>query len=134
MINFSHYRKAVGALLVYDVTKKSSFLNVQKWLFELRQYAEPDCSILLVGNKVDLVDKNMQQREVFNEEVKPFIEENKLLYYETSALSNEKVNEAFEELLTGIIIILMLRDIQYEAEISFYCHCGSSWVQWLGAE
>ena len=83
------------------MTKKSSFTNVQKWLLELRQYAEPDCVIMLVGNKIDLVDKNLQQREVFTEDVRPFVDENKVLFYETSALSNEKVNEAFEELLTG---------------------------------
>ena len=86
------------------MTKKSSFLNVQKWLLELRQYAEPDCVVMLVGNKIDLVDKNLQQREVFTDEVKHFIEENKLLFYETSALANEKVNEAFEDLLFGNIV------------------------------
>ena len=68
---------------------------------ELRQYAEPDCVIMLVGNKMDLVDNNLQAREVFIEDVKPFVEENRIMFYETSAFSNEKVNEAFEDLLTG---------------------------------
>ena len=58
---------------------------------------------MLVGNKIDLVDKNLQQREVFTDEVQQFINDNKVLFYETSALSNEKVNEAFEDLLYGII-------------------------------
>ena len=94
-------------MLVYDVTKKSTFINVQKWLSELRQYAEPDCVIMLVGNKIDLVDNNSQSREVFPEEVKFFTEENKILFYETSAVSNERVNESFEDLLIGIMLIYL---------------------------
>ena len=90
---------------MYDITKKSSFINVQKWLLELRQYAEPDCVIMLVGNKIDFVDKNLQTREVFPEEVKDFTDENKILFYEASALSNERVNESFEDLLIGKLLI-----------------------------
>jgi Rab family protein len=88
-------------LLVYDVTRKNSFVNAQKWLLELKQYAEPDCIILLVGNKVDLIDSNEVKREVFTEEARNFAEENKLIFYETSALGNIKVNEAFDALING---------------------------------
>jgi len=93
----------VSGYYVYDVTKKSSFNNVQKWLLELRQFAEPDLVIMLVGNKLDLVENNIQAREVFNEDVQAFVEENKVLFYETSALKNDNVNEVFEDLLIGII-------------------------------
>lgn len=58
---------------------------------------------MLVGNKLDLVENNTQAREVFNEDVKAFVEENKVLFYETSALKNDNVNEVFEDLLIGII-------------------------------
>jgi GTPase SAR1 family protein len=92
----------VGALLLYEVTKKSTFQNVQRWLIELKQYAEPECIILLIGNKVDLVDRNNRKREVSYEDGKAFAEENKLLFYETSALSSFKVNECFEDLLQEI--------------------------------
>jgi GTPase SAR1 family protein len=98
----SHYRKAVGALLVYDVTKRFTFTDIQRWLSELRQYAEPDCIVMLVGNKFDLIEKNNRKREVTYEEAKAFAEENKLLFYETSALSSYKVNECFEDLLQEI--------------------------------
>jgi Rab family protein len=92
----------VGALLVYEVSKKSSFINAQRWLSELKQNAEPDCIIMLVGNKVDLVDRNNKKREVTYEEGKVFAEENKLMFFETSALSSFKVNECFEDLLQEI--------------------------------
>ena len=91
----------MGALLVYDVSKKASFISVQKWLVELRLNAEPDCIVMLVGNKVDLVEKNTKRREVSFEEARQFAEENKLLICETSALTNYKVSQAFEDLLQG---------------------------------
>lgn len=92
----------MGALLVYDVSKKLTFTDAQKWLSELRQFVEPDCIVMLIGNKVDLVDKKDKKREVSYEEGKGFADENKLLFYETSALSSFKVNECFEDLLQEI--------------------------------
>lgn len=47
---FSHYRRAVGALVVYDVTKEDTFINAKRWMEELRASAEPNCVIYLVGN------------------------------------------------------------------------------------
>ena len=67
------------------------------------QNPEPDSIILLLGNKLDLVEKNNKKREVSYEEAKYFSEENKLLFIETSALTNYKVNEAFEDLLQGTL-------------------------------
>jgi small GTP-binding protein len=50
----AYYRGAVGVLLVYDITKKQTFENVSRWLNELREHADEDIVILLVGNKCDL--------------------------------------------------------------------------------
>ena len=74
---------------------------MQKWLIELRQFAEPDCLISLVGNKVDLVQNNPELREVSYEEAKRFADENKLILFETSAMINLQVNEAFDDLVKG---------------------------------
>jgi hypothetical protein len=57
---------------------------------------------MLVGNKVDLVDRNNKKREVSYEEGKAYSVENKLMFFETSALSSYKVNECFEDLLQEI--------------------------------
>ncbi len=89
-------------MLVYDVTKKLTFTDAQRWLSELRQYVEPECVVMLVGNKVDLVDRNNKKREVSYEEAKVFADENKLMFYEASALSSFKVNDCFEDLLQEI--------------------------------
>jgi Rab family protein len=56
---------------------------------------------MLVGNKVDLVEKNPKKREVSLEESRAFAEENRLLMCETSALTSYKVTQAFEDLLQG---------------------------------
>ena len=52
--NFSYYRGAVGALLVYDISKQATYANVQRWLKELRDHADSNIVIMLVGNKSDL--------------------------------------------------------------------------------
>ena len=57
---------------------------------------------MLVGNKVDLVDRNNRKRELTFEEGKKFAEDNKLLFFETSAMSSFKVNDSFEDLLQDI--------------------------------
>ena len=101
-ITSHHYRKAVGALVVYDVTKRSTFDDVMKWYSDLRNIAEKECIIALVGNKVDLLDRNNRRREVSYEEGKKLAEENNMLFYEASALTSVKVNDCFEDLLQEI--------------------------------
>lgn len=102
LINFdSQYKKAMGAVLVYDVTRKSSFNNVKKWLAEIRQHCDLNLVIMLTGNKRDLVDKDPSKREVSTEEASYLAEENNMLFTESSAFSNYKVDELFEKLLRG---------------------------------
>ena len=88
--------------MVYDLTKRSTFASAQRWLAELQLYVDPKCVIMLVGNKIDLVEKNAKKREVTFEEGKKFAEENNLFFVEASALSSFKLNEAFEDLLQEI--------------------------------
>ena len=56
-ITSAYYRNAVGALLMYDTTCEQSFKNVALWLKKLKDFADPNIVILLVGNKTDLKDK-----------------------------------------------------------------------------
>eukprot|EP01066_Platyproteum_vivax_P009031 Platyproteum_vivax@DN3934_c0_g1_i1.p1 len=101
-ITSAHYRRAVGALLVYDVTKLGTFQNAQKWLEELRQNAEPDIVIMLVGNKVDLVERDPSCRAVTSEEALKFARGSGLMFTETSAVSSKNIKSAFEKLLQEI--------------------------------
>jgi len=87
---------------VFDLTRRQTFEVVQRFLVELRQYAEPDCVGYLVGNKTDLIETNPNSRQVQQSEAKAYAEENKLTYIETSALSSSSVTDAFENLVEGI--------------------------------
>ena len=86
---------------MYDVTKEKTFDSVPRWIEELKYHAEPDIVIFLVGNKVDLVEKNPSLRKVSKEAAKEFANEYQLLFHETSAITSQNVNDVFERLLTG---------------------------------
>jgi Ras-related protein Rab-11A len=51
-----HYRRALGAIVVYDITKERTFTNVKRWIEAIREQADPNVVIVLVGNKIDLRD------------------------------------------------------------------------------
>jgi small GTP-binding protein len=93
-----YYRGAVGALLVYDITKRQSFDNVTRWLKELRDHADAHIVIMLVGNKKDL----RHQRQVSTDEAKELCKLHKLFFIETSALADTNVKTAFETILRQI--------------------------------
>jgi Ras-related protein Rab-2A len=91
----------LGALLVYDLTRRESFHAVYKFIQNLRELAEPDCQITLVGNKYDLIQDNPEKREVSLDEINQIKKEYNLKYIETSACANIRVDESFESLLEG---------------------------------
>ena len=97
-----HYRRAAGALIVYDVTRKSTFDHVTNWLKNIKEMAEKNCITYLVGNKIDLLDLNEKNREVSIEEAQKYANENSLKFYEASALTNVRINDCFEDLLQEI--------------------------------
>ena len=53
-ITNAYYRQAIGVLLVYDITRRVSFENLERWLTEVREHADSKVQIILVGNKSDL--------------------------------------------------------------------------------
>ena len=93
--------------MVYDVTKEKTFESVAKWIEELKTNAEPDIVIILVGNKVDLCENNPTMRGVKVEDAKKFAAANGLLFCESSAITSQNVSDAFENLLQGILVIII---------------------------
>ena len=58
----AHYRKAAGALVVYDITNRATFENVKWWVEQLETIAGSNVCIMLVGNKIDLVESGARAR------------------------------------------------------------------------
>lgn len=107
-ITSAYYRGAVGALLVYDIAKHLTYENVERWLRELRDHADQNIVIMLVGNKSDL----RHLRSVPTEEAKSFAERNGLNFIETSALDSTNVEAAFQNILTEIYRIVSQKQIR----------------------
>lgn len=58
-ITNAYYKGAKGALLVFDLTRENTFMNLDKWLIDLKNYGDEDVSILMIGNKADLVEQRV---------------------------------------------------------------------------
>ncbi|XP_053184896.1 ras-related protein Rab-17-like [Scomber japonicus] len=88
-----YYRGAHAALLVYDISKRETFIRAQMWLKELeKQYIEGSTVIWLVGNKGDLA----QDRQVSVQEGQSLANHKGLCFIETSALLGEQTNELLQ--------------------------------------
>ena len=90
----SYFRGAHGILLIYDVTNRDSFKNLESWLIEIEKNASENVLKILIGNKNDLVD----DKEIKTEEGQAFANRNGMQFIETSAKENTNVTEAFESL------------------------------------
>ena len=97
-ITSAYYKGAKGAFIVYDITRKASFENIDKWIEDLKSNGDKNVSIMLIGNKSDLADK----REVQTDEGIKKSEESKVAFLETSALNGENVAKAFEQIIEQI--------------------------------
>jgi GTPase SAR1 family protein len=67
-ITTGHYRNAVGAILVYDITSEESFMNLSYWLESIREAADEHVVIALMPNKCDIMFKRPEDREVMKEQ------------------------------------------------------------------
>ena len=97
-ITSAYYKGAKGAFIVYDITRRNTFDNIDKWISDLKTNGDNNISIMLIGNKSDLNDK----REVETNEGIKKSEETKIAFMETSALSGENIIKAFNELIEQI--------------------------------
>ena len=105
-ITASYYRGGNGVLVVYDITDRDSFENLNSWLIEIEKNANKNVYKLLIGNKSDLEEK----RKVTFQEGKDFATSNGMQFIETSAKTASKVQEAFELLTQEIIKASVTKD------------------------
>ncbi|XP_044264848.1 ras-related protein Rab-37-like isoform X1 [Tribolium madens] len=90
-VTHAYYRDAHALLLLYDVTNKTSFDNIRAWLSEIREYAQDDVVIMLLGNKADCGS----DRAVRREDGERLAREYNVAFMETSAKSGQNVELAF---------------------------------------
>ncbi|KAG2302122.1 hypothetical protein Bca52824_030773 [Brassica carinata] len=112
-VTSAYYRGAVGALLVYDISRKQTFHSIGRWLNELHTHSDMNVVTIVVGNKSDLKDI----REVPTAEGKALAEAQGLFFMETSALDSSNVAAAFETVVKEIYNILS-RKVMSSQEIS----------------
>ncbi|CAG9330568.1 unnamed protein product [Blepharisma stoltei] len=114
-ITRSYYRGAVAALLLYDVTNRDSFTNIERWLAEAKTNANHDITVILVGNKVDLESN----RAITAEEGEKFASEHGILFIEASAKEAFNVDEAFVNSAKAVLVKLENGEYNLSTE-----HCG----------
>lgn len=96
----AYYNGAHGAIIVYDISKRETFDNVENWLKEIKTHLNPEDTVqMLIGNKSDLSDK----RQVQLDEGQELAEKHDLFFMETSALKNEggEVSNSFMCVIEG---------------------------------
>ncbi|XP_031268472.1 ras-related protein RABA5e-like [Pistacia vera] len=116
-VTSAYYRGAFGALLVYDISRRSTFQSVSRWLGELSTHSDTTVARMLVGNKCDLEGI----REVSVEEGKSLAEAEGLFFIETSALDSTNVETAFEIVIWEIynnVSRKVLNSDSYKADLS----------------
>jgi small GTP-binding protein len=97
-ITRAYYKGSIGVIVVYDVTSKDSFNNIERWIIELEQNIDSRTAILLVGNKCDLPN-----REVSYDEGQNYANNNNFMFIETSALNGDGINDMFNTLIKNIL-------------------------------
>lgn len=116
-VTSAYYRGAVGALIVYDISRSTTFESVQRWLHELNTHSDTTVARMLVGNKCDLEDI----RAVSVEEGKSLAEAEGLFFIETSALNSTNVKTAFELVIKEIYYNISRKTLNsdsYKGELS----------------
>ncbi|XP_033023169.1 ras-related protein Rab-26 [Lacerta agilis] len=113
-VTHAYYRDAHALLLLYDVTNRASFDNIQAWLTEIHEYAKQDVVLMLLGNKVD----STQERVVKREDGEKLAKEYGVPFMETSAKTGLNVDLAF----TAIAKELKHRSMKLPNEPRFKLH------------
>jgi small GTP-binding protein len=97
-ITSSYYKGSHGCFIVYDITNEQSFENVEKWFEQVQKEGSKDVSIILVGNKCDLENERKIPTEKGEEKAKQL----NIPFFETSALSNIKIEDIFNVIAENI--------------------------------
>ena len=97
-ITSAYYKGSKGALVIYDITQKETFANIEKWVNDLKCKGDPKITVIIIGNKNDLEEKRQISKEQGEEKAKSF----GCAFLETSAFSGDNIEKAFEMMVKEI--------------------------------
>jgi len=97
-ITSAYYKGAKGAFIVYDITRKTTFDNIDKWISDLKLNGDKNICIIILGNKSDLIEQRQVQEKDGMKKAEMF----KTAFLETSALNGDNIAKAFDELIEQI--------------------------------
>ena len=97
-ITGAYYKGSKGALVVYDITQKKTFENIEKWVNDLKAAGDPKITIILIGNKNDLDNKRQVSKDQGEEKARSF----GCAFLETSAYSGDNIDKAFNLMVKEI--------------------------------
>ena len=97
-ITGAYFKGSKGALVVYDITQKSTYESLEKWVNDLKSAGDPKITIILIGNKNDLEENRQVTKEQGEEKAKSF----GCAFLETSALSGDNIDKAFNMMVKEI--------------------------------
>ena len=97
-VTSAYYKGAKGAFIVYDVTRKETLDSVNRWISDILTTCDKNLTIILIGNKSDLEDQRQISKQQGEEKAKTY----QLAFLETSALSGENLEKAFNMLINEI--------------------------------
>ena len=94
----AYYKASAVAMVVYDITSEESFQHIQQWIKDCKDLAPKTVLLVLIGNKTDLEEERVIQKERGEE----LANENNMLFFETSALNGNGVEEAFQKSIEAV--------------------------------
>ena len=97
-ITKNYYKGSHGIILIYDITNRRTFENVQQWISQIREETSQNVVIYLIGNKIDM----KEERKVSTEEGKKLADELGLPFMETSAKEGININEVFDDIVERV--------------------------------
>jgi len=96
-ITKSYYKDVVGIVLVFDLSDKQSFNNLELWIKDIKKYTLQTIRVLVMGNKFD------KTRAISKSKIKKYMKSNKLNYIETSAITGQNIYKGFENIVYDIL-------------------------------
>ena len=111
-ITRSYFKNSQGVFLIFDLSNKDTIKNLNIWYKDIENSVDKDCVIFLIGNKMDLKDRDYS----IAQDGKAFAKEKGLNYFEVSAMTGAGINNIFEK-MAKILVNNFKQNIEKEEEV-----------------